>query len=88
MAITCLKLDATGQFASERSESFVAPQLPSTPKDSLSFRPFDEEALKQGDYRDILNLTRVLMHGPKSKMEVDSVIERYAIFSGNDTRID
>ncbi|RWR95122.1 paladin isoform X1 [Cinnamomum micranthum f. kanehirae] len=80
MAITCLRLNASGQFASERPESFVAAQLSPTPKDSLSFRPFDEEALKQGDYRDILNLTRVLMHGPKSKAEVDAVIERYVIF--------
>eukprot|EP00268_Persea_americana_P018041 TRINITY_DN18855_c0_g1_i4.p1 TRINITY_DN18855_c0_g1~~TRINITY_DN18855_c0_g1_i4.p1 ORF type:complete len:1287 (-),score=280.78 TRINITY_DN18855_c0_g1_i4:321-4181(-) len=78
MAITCLRLNASGEFASERPESFVAAQLSPTPKDNLSFRPFDEEALKQGDYRDILNLTRVLMHGPKSKAEVDAVIERCA----------
>ncbi|XP_050379056.1 uncharacterized protein LOC126796301 [Argentina anserina] len=31
-----------------------------------------------GDYRDILSLTRVLVYGPKSKADVDRVIERCA----------
>ncbi|XP_058077437.1 uncharacterized protein LOC131225856 isoform X1 [Magnolia sinica] len=79
MAITCLRLNADGQFESEKSESLVTTHsLSSTPKDSLLSQLSDEEALKQGDYRDILSLTRVLMHGPKSKEEVDIVIERCA----------
>lgn len=36
----------------------------------------DEETCKMGDYRDILSLTRVLVHGPESKVDVDNVIER------------
>ncbi|KAI8008628.1 hypothetical protein LOK49_LG07G01705 [Camellia lanceoleosa] len=31
-----------------------------------------------GDYKDILNLTRVLVCGPKSKADVDVIIERCA----------
>ncbi|KAK5783849.1 hypothetical protein PVK06_038365 [Gossypium arboreum] len=31
-----------------------------------------------GDYRDILSLTRVLIHSPKSKENVDTIIERCA----------
>ncbi|XP_010245398.1 PREDICTED: paladin isoform X2 [Nelumbo nucifera] len=78
MAITCLKLDMEGQLASERSESLIATQcLSSIPKDNLPSQAFDE-ACELGDYRDILNLTRVLMYGPKSKAEVDIVIERCA----------
>lgn len=78
MAIICLRLDAEGQFASERSESLVGNQcLSSMSKDNLPAHASDEEACKQGDYRDILSLARVLMYGPESKAEVDIVIERY-----------
>nr|GMD63923.1 paladin [Ipomoea batatas] len=38
----------------------------------------DEETSKMGYYRDILSLTRVLVHGPESKVDVDNVIERCA----------
>ncbi|RWR94458.1 paladin isoform X2 [Cinnamomum micranthum f. kanehirae] len=76
MAITCLRLNADGHLA---SEAMVAPHsVFSTPKDNSLSRNPDEEELKQGDYRDILSLMRVLLYGPKSKAEVDSVIERCA----------
>lgn len=44
----------------------------------LPYQISGEDSLKQGDYRDILSLTRVLVCGPKSKEEVDIVIDRYA----------
>ncbi|XP_058195963.1 uncharacterized protein LOC131312310 isoform X8 [Rhododendron vialii] len=65
MAIICIRLDADEKLVSD------TPQ-PST----LLYRASDEEAHKMGDYRDILSLTRVLVCGPKSKSDVDSVIER------------
>ncbi|XP_058195959.1 uncharacterized protein LOC131312310 isoform X4 [Rhododendron vialii] len=67
MAIICIRLDADEKLVSD------TPQ-PST----LLYRASDEEAHKMGDYRDILSLTRVLVCGPKSKSDVDSVIERCA----------
>ncbi|XP_042502198.1 paladin isoform X1 [Macadamia integrifolia] len=73
MAIICLRLNAEGPFVSEMSEP-----LASMAKDNLQTWACNEEAHKEGDYRDILNLTRVLMYGPKSKAEVDLVIERCA----------
>ncbi|KAK9086163.1 hypothetical protein Syun_028557 [Stephania yunnanensis] len=79
MAITCLRLNADGMFASERSESLASSKYPSSvQKDNAPSLAYGEEAHKQGEYRDILNLTRVLIYGPKSKMEVDVVIERCA----------
>ncbi|KAL6968739.1 hypothetical protein U1Q18_034532 [Sarracenia purpurea var. burkii] len=67
MAIICIRLDADAKLASI------------TPRPSiLLYRAPDEEALKMGDYRDILSLTRVLVCGPKSKADVDIVIERCA----------
>lgn len=70
MAIICIRLDADEKLVSD------TPQ-PST----LLCRASDETAHKMGDYRDILSLTRVLVCGPKSKSDVDSVIERYAILA-------
>lgn len=65
MAIICIRLEADEKLVSD------TPQ-PST----LLYQASDEEAHKMGDYRDILSLTRVLVCGPKSKSDVDSVIER------------
>ncbi|KAK4573001.1 hypothetical protein RGQ29_031107 [Quercus rubra] len=48
----------------------------STSEANLPSRASEEEALRMGDYRDILSLTRVLMYGPQSKSDVDIVIER------------
>ncbi|KAF7154830.1 hypothetical protein RHSIM_Rhsim01G0001400 [Rhododendron simsii] len=67
MAIICIRLDADEKLVSDTHQ-------PST----LLYRASDEEAHKMGDYRDILSLTRVLVCGPKSKSDVDSVIERCA----------
>lgn len=33
-------------------------------------------AMRNGDYRDVLSLERVLVHGPASKFEVDTVLDR------------
>ncbi|OVA13484.1 hypothetical protein BVC80_379g10 [Macleaya cordata] len=78
MAIICLTLNADGEFASDRSESLIGTRrLSSTHKDNLPSQAFGG-ARKQDDYRDILSLTRVLVNGPKSKAEVDIVIERCA----------
>lgn len=77
MAITCLGLSADMKFASEQTVEthFVS----TSPFQTLPFQSSGEDALKQGDYRDILSLTRVLVYGPKSKDEVDMIIERYAV---------
>lgn len=78
MAITCLRLNADGHSALKRSETMVALHCVfSTPKDNSLSRNPEEDELKQGDYRDILSLMRVLIYGPKSKAEVDTLIERY-----------
>eukprot|EP00897_Mesotaenium_endlicherianum_P000189 jgi/Mesen1/10170/ME000076S09682 len=37
-----------------------------------------ERALRNGDYRDVMSLMRVLVHGPASKFEVDTITERLA----------
>lgn len=79
MAISCLGLDAAGRLpSSETSEpSEETTSLPPAQSDGAApSQLVGEETLKQGDYRDILSLTRVLTHGPKSKAEVDLVIER------------
>lgn len=39
----------------------------------------EDDALKRGEYRDVLSLVRVLVHGPQSKFEVDSVIDRFVL---------
>ncbi|BBG98528.1 hypothetical protein Prudu_007949 [Prunus dulcis] len=49
-----------------------------TTEEDLPSRASDEEVRRMGDYRDILSLTRVLVYGPKSKADVDVVIERCA----------
>jgi len=76
MAITCLGLNADGKF---KLEDTLETHLATSLSDNLPYQPSGEEALKQGDYRDILSLTRVLICGPKSKEEVDIIIERYSI---------
>jgi hypothetical protein len=75
MAITCLGLSADAKFVMEETAEthFVSTSLAK----NVSIKTKTDIALKQGDYRDILNLTRVLVHGPKSKEEVDTVIDRY-----------
>jgi hypothetical protein len=75
MAITCLGLGANAKFVMEQTAEthFVSTSLTK----NVSIKTSADIALRQGDYRDILNLTRVLVHGPKSKQEVDAVVDRY-----------
>lgn len=80
MAIICIRLGAEANFASNIPQPLVTTKRLYTPEEDLPSRASDEEALRMGDYRDILSLTRVLMFGPKSKADVDLIIERYAIF--------
>ncbi|GKU98379.1 hypothetical protein SLEP1_g11390 [Rubroshorea leprosula] len=79
MAIICCRLDAEANSTLLKTpQPSVDTHLTSTDDENLPSRASDEEALRMGDYRDILSLTRVLMDGPKSKAEVDVVIERCA----------
>lgn len=81
MAMTCLRLQAEQQLASlsvssSTSSDIFSPQF--LPNNRMIQRPADDmEAFRQGDYRDILSLTRVLASGPASKAEVDVVIDRF-----------
>ncbi|XP_072951302.1 uncharacterized protein [Typha angustifolia] len=75
MAITCLGLSADVKFATEQT---AETHFVSTSPSEIFYQNSDDDALKQGDYRDILSLTRVLVCGPKSKEEVDIVIDRCA----------
>lgn len=78
MAIICIKLDAEAKLAPKVPEPLIStPNLFSTLEENSPSRDSDE-VHKMGDYRDILSLTRVLMYGPKSKADVDIVIERCA----------
>lgn len=81
MAIICIKLEAEANFLSKVPQVLTSSDLYcSLPEENFYSQTSDEEALRNGDYRDILSLTRVLVNGPKSKAEVDLVIERYAFF--------
>ncbi|MBA0708592.1 hypothetical protein Golax_023695, partial [Gossypium laxum] len=77
MAIICCRLDAEVNFGTSNAQSLGDAHLNSTPEENLPSWTSEEEARRMGDYRDILSLTRVLMHGPKSKANVDTIIERY-----------
>lgn len=82
MAIICLRLEAEGKLASHVPGSSIgSPHLSVSPLEYLPYHISAEEAHRMGDYRDILSLTRVLVHGPESKADVDAVIERYGISS-------
>ncbi|KAG0479706.1 hypothetical protein HPP92_010564 [Vanilla planifolia] len=73
MVMACLGLDAQTNFVTGASNNSAPPSI------SLPDWHVGEESLKYGDYSDILSLTRVLIHGPKCKAEVDSIIERCAL---------
>lgn len=82
MAMICLRLDAEGKLALRILESSTgSPRLSVTPLKNFPYQISAEEAHRMGDYRDILSLTRVLMHGPESKADVDAIIERYGVSS-------
>ncbi|KAG4394078.1 hypothetical protein GLYMA_03G226200v4 [Glycine max] len=74
MAIICIRLDA----GSKVSQPLFGPHIDAVTEEDLPSQTSNEMALSMGDYRDILNLTRVLIHGPQSKADVDIVIERCA----------
>ncbi|KAF9688002.1 hypothetical protein SADUNF_Sadunf02G0151800 [Salix dunnii] len=79
LAIICIKLDAEAKLTSKISQTLVGSRRSSSLSEAnLPSEMSDEEALRMGDYRDILSLTRVLIHGPKSKADVDIVIEKCA----------
>ncbi|XP_021769913.1 paladin-like isoform X2 [Chenopodium quinoa] len=77
MAIICVRLQAEGNVH-HNVPSFDVTLPPQSVPDVLSCWASDEAALKLGDYRDILSLTRVLAQGPRSKADVDNIIERCA----------
>ncbi|KAK9747553.1 hypothetical protein RND81_02G000100 [Saponaria officinalis] len=78
MVVICTRLDADRNEQHDASCSLTfMPSAPSVP-DNVSCSASDEATLKSGDYRDILSLTRVLPHGPRSKACVDNIIERCA----------
>ncbi|XP_041022066.1 paladin isoform X2 [Juglans microcarpa x Juglans regia] len=76
MAILCIKLSTEPNFGSKIPESSVDIKLLSGNEENLPPQASDAEAHEMGDYRDILSLTRVLVHGPQSKADVDIIIER------------
>lgn len=78
MAIICLRLEAEAKLSLDIHRPFESTGLPCSPLENFNVQISDEEARKMGDYRDILSLTRVLVHGPESKTDVDAVIERCA----------
>ncbi|KAM2909331.1 hypothetical protein COP2_048747 [Malus domestica] len=78
MAIICIRTGAETNSLPKDPQPLVRMNLLCTPKEDLPSRASDEEALGMGDYRDILSLTRVLVYGPKSKADIDIVIERCA----------
>lgn len=78
MAILCIRLGAEADFASNIPQSMTTADLSYVCEHILHSQASEEAAFRIGDYRDILSLTRVLMYGPKSKADVDIVIERYA----------
>jgi hypothetical protein len=81
MAIICIKLDAEAKLTSKISQTLVSSRRSSSLSEAnLPSELSDEEALRMGDYRDILSLTRVLIHGPQSKADVDIIIEKYVHF--------
>ncbi|KAK6803962.1 hypothetical protein RDI58_001746 [Solanum bulbocastanum] len=78
MAIICLRLEAEAKLSLDIHRPFESIGLPCSPLENFNVQISDGEARKMGDYRDILSLTRVLVHGPESKTDVDAVIERCA----------
>ncbi|KAL3652986.1 hypothetical protein CASFOL_002667 [Castilleja foliolosa] len=73
MAIICIRLEAEAL-----TTSCVSRATGISCSSSEQVLNSDDEAHKTGDYRDILSLIRVLVHGPESKADVDSVIDRCA----------
>lgn len=82
MAISCLGLSADVKFEIEHTAETHFVSTSQVAETSLACEDQSDDnkdaaSFRQGDYRDILSLTRVLVHGPKSKEEVDFIIDRY-----------
>ncbi|KAI6672581.1 hypothetical protein NL676_000487 [Syzygium grande] len=77
MAITCIKLEAETNCDPKAPQPLPDMKLYPAAGENLS-RTSDDKSLKMYDYGDILNLTRVLEYGPKSKADVDCIINRCA----------
>ncbi|KAL6500192.1 hypothetical protein OROHE_025558 [Orobanche hederae] len=75
MAVICIRLEAEAALRSHISRSVVIPCSSDSQEELFNSH---DEARKMGEYRDILSLIRVLAHGPESKADVDSVIDRCA----------
>ncbi|OIV95330.1 hypothetical protein TanjilG_07486 [Lupinus angustifolius] len=78
MAMICIRLAAEANFPSKVTQPLFGPDISAVTEKNLPSRASNETALKMGDYRDILSLTRVLIHGPQSKADADIAIERCA----------
>ncbi|KAK8954830.1 hypothetical protein KSP39_PZI001610 [Platanthera zijinensis] len=79
MVIKCLELDINAKFASGASDNAAETFFSSILlRNNFSYESIGKEVLKHGDYSDILSLTRVLIHGPRCKADVDALIERCA----------
>ncbi|KAF2324970.1 hypothetical protein GH714_021961 [Hevea brasiliensis] len=78
MAIICIRLGAEANFTAKIPQTLVGTESFSVHEVNLPSQSCDEETLKMGDYHDILSLTRVLMYGPKSKADVDIIIDKCA----------
>ncbi|XP_043804477.1 paladin isoform X2 [Manihot esculenta] len=76
MAVICIRLGAEANFVAKIPQTLVGTESFSVHEGSLPSQSSDEETLKMGDYRDILSLTRVLTYGPKSKADVDIIIDK------------
>ncbi|XP_039007596.1 uncharacterized protein LOC120135399 [Hibiscus syriacus] len=63
---------------SSATQSLADAQLNSSLEESMASWTSEEEARRMVDYRDILSLTKVLSHGPKSKADIDIIIGRCA----------
>lgn len=77
MAIICIRLKAENSSVLDSGRAVVSNPHPS-PVTKILDKASDEETMTMGDYRDILSLSRVLVHGPESKADVDDIIERCA----------
>lgn len=79
MAIICTRIDAEAKHISDTAMNLgFPPNLFSTEEENIPSPSSREEAQEVGDYRCILSLMRVLLNGPKSKADVDMIIERCA----------
>ena len=77
MAISCLIFQAKNELLRRTASSSKRPSAPEVVQTVSKHYGDTDEIYKEGDYRDVLSLTRVLANGPASKAQVDKVIDRY-----------